>query len=366
MQRLKRHVLLLYICSAFCTLPARAQLKYQSADDFPLYGKISEQTETRYERLPATLRTISRPPVWELGKNTAGLFLRFRTNSTTIGLAWSLYENRTMSHMSLTGIKGFDLYCFENGAWHFVNSAQPAANAMHNTATVISNMEGSEKEMMLYFPLYDGVTALQIGIDSSAMIAPPALPVPVREKPVICYGTSILQGGCASRPGMAHTNILSRRFNREFINLGFSGNGQLDYEMAELIAAREAALIILDFVPNASVQQMHEKMEKFYHIIREKQPYTPILFIEDPPFPSGKYNRVLQHEVEAKNNAVREIFARIKATGDAHVEFISSVLMIGTDGEATVDGIHFTDLGFMRYAGYLEPYIKKYLGNNEQ
>jgi hypothetical protein len=215
--------------------PASGQLKYQSADALPLYGKISEQTETRYERLPAALRTVSRPPLWALGKNTAGLFLRFRTNSTTIGLKWTLYANCVMTHMTPTGIKGFDLYYFENGAWHFVNSARPAANAMDNATTVVSNMDGSEKEMMLYFPLYDGVTALQIGIDSAAFIVPPALPVPTREKPVICYGTSILQGGCASRPGMAHTNILSRRFNCEFINLGFSGNGQLDYEIAELI-----------------------------------------------------------------------------------------------------------------------------------
>jgi hypothetical protein len=343
--------------------PASGQLKYYNADAFPLYGKISEQTETRYERLPATLRTVSRPPVWALGKNTAGLFLRFRTNSTTIGITWSLYENRIMSHMALTGIKGFDLYALENGAWYFVNSAQPATNAMDNAATVITNMDGSEKEMMLYFPLYDGVTALQIGIDSTAFIAPPAVAVPVREKPVICYGTSILQGGCASRPGMAHTSILSRRFNCEFINLGFSGNGQLDYEIAELMATREAALIILDFVPNASVQQMQERMEKFYSIIRAKQPLTPILFIEDPPFPSGKYNRVMQREIENNNVTVREIYDRIKAKGDTNIEFIPKDGMIGADREATVDGIHFTDLGFMRYADYLEPYIRKYVGD---
>ena len=159
------------------------------------------------------------------------------------------------------------------------------------------------------------------------------------------------------------THILSRRFNREFINLGFSGNALLDYEIAELIAAREAALIILDFVSNATVQQMQEKMEKFYDIIRAKQPFTPILFIEDPPFPSAEYNRVLQREVEDKNKTVREIFERIKARGDAPIEFISSEPMIGADHEATVDGIHFTDLGFMRYADYLEPYIRKYIGD---
>jgi lysophospholipase L1-like esterase len=359
-----KHIHTFILLSAISWLwvtPACGQLKYYNADAFPLYGKISEQTETRYERLPAALRNVSRPPVWVLGKNTAGLFLRFRTNSTTIGLTWSLYENHIMSHMALTGIKGFDLYCYENDGWRFVNSAQPAANAMDNTTLVIVNMDDREKEMMLYFPLYDGVTALQIGIDSTATIAPPAIATPMREKPVICYGTSILQGGCASRPGMVHTSILSRRFNREFINLGFSSNGQLDYEIAELIASREAALIILDFVPNASVQQMQERMEKFYSIIRTKQPLTPILFVEDPPFPSGKYNRMLQREIEDKNTTVREICDRIKAQGDTHIEFIPQGDIIGTDNEATVDGVHFTDLGFMRYADYLEPYVEKYV-----
>jgi lysophospholipase L1-like esterase len=148
--------------------------------------------------------------------------------------------------------------------------------------------------------------------------------------------------------------------------LGFSGNGQLDYEIAELMAAREAALIILDFVPNASVQQMQEKMEKFYGLIREKQPHTPILFVEDPPFPAGNYNSAVRREVESKNRTVREIFDRIKDKGDANIEFISSAPMIGADAEATVDGIHFTDLGFMRYADYLEPYIKKYINKNQK
>jgi lysophospholipase L1-like esterase len=356
---MKTTTLLFLFCLA--TLPVCGQLKYQSADSFPLFGKISELTETRYERLPATLRETTRPPVWDLGKNTAGLFLRFRSNSATIGLKWSLYQNRIMNHMTSTGIKGFDLYCLENGEWIFVNAARPFTDATDNETTIVTNMNSDEKEFMLYFPLYDGVTSLEIGIDSTAFIAPPNVRLPHAEKPVICYGTSILQGGCASRPGMAHTNILSRKTNREFINLGFSGNGQLDYEIAEIIAGREASVIIMDCVPNADVKQIREKMEKFYSIIRAKQPETPVLFIEDPRFPQGKYDRVLQKEVEEKNKALLDVFNSLKAKGDANIEWISSEPMIGYDNEGTVDGIHFTDLGFMRYADYLYPYIKKWL-----
>jgi hypothetical protein len=354
-------IILLAAALCCCALPASEPLKYYSADAFPLFGKISEATETRYERLPAALRTTTRQSVWALGKNTAGLFLRFRTNSATIGLKWRLYQNRIMNHMTATGAKGFDLYCLDGDTWTHVNAALPAPDAMENETAVISNMDGSDREMMLYFPLYDGVTSLEIGIDSSATIAPPAVPLPRAAKPVVCYGTSILQGGCASRPGMAHTNILSRRLNREFVNLGFSGNGRLDYEIAEIIAAREAAVIILDFAPNASAGQIREKMGRFHSLIREKQPRTPIIYIEDPRFPKGRHDLRMREEVASKNAALREVFDAIKAGGDANMELLSSEPMIGRDNEASVDGIHFTDLGFMRYADYLYPYIKKYI-----
>lgn len=347
----------------FVGLPSKleAQLKYYDADLFPLSGKISDDTETRYERLPATLRDNCRTPVWELGKNTAGLTLRFRTDASSIGLKWELYQNRIMNHMTPIGIKGFDLYCYENEEWVFVNSARPDANSMSNEGVIVSNMTRSEREYLLYFPLYDGVTSLQIGIDSLASIQQPKVAFPRQDKPVICYGTSILQGGCASRPGMAHTNILLRRFNRNFINLGFSGNGQLDYEIAEIISGQEASLVILDFMPNVSVEQIKQKMEKFYRIIRSKSPEVPIVFIENPIFPKAHFDTQMMSVIQEKNKALHQVFNSLMDKGEKNISLISSLYMIGDDNEATVDGIHFTDLGFMRYADYLYPYIQRYV-----
>lgn len=358
MSKYRLYILLTALCLCLCI---NAQLKYYSADAYPLYGKISDQTETRYERLPVHLRSVTRPPVWELGKNTAGLYLRFSSNTTSVGLKWTLYQNRIMNHMTPTGIKGFDLYCLQNGKWEFVNSARPDTNSMENIATIISHMQSDEKEFMLYFPLYDGVTSLEIGIDSTATLAFPKQETTDNRKPVICYGTSILQGGCASRPGMAHTSILARWLGYEFINLGFSGNGQLDYEIAELIAGKEASLIILDFMPNVNVTQIEEKMERFYNIIRKKAPGTPILFIENPVFPQARFDTSMYRVVKEKNEALHKAFARLLKNGEQDIYLIPSAGMIGTDGEATVDGIHFTDLGFLRYAEYLYPILKEHL-----
>jgi lysophospholipase L1-like esterase len=335
----------------------RSQLVYHDASIFPLLGKATEKTETRYERLPDSLKQISRPPLWELGKNSAGLAIRFCSNSTTISARWEALFDQNMNHMTATGTKGLDLYCLANDQWVFVNSARPTGKV--NEALIIANMLPEEREYMLYLSLYDGVVSLKIGIDSLSQIDQPQIDLPVRKKPVVCYGTSILQGGCASRPGMAHTNILSRWFNREFINLGFSGNGRLDYEIAEVIANVDASLYILDFVPNATVEEMNEKAERFYTIIRESRPDAPILFVEDPLFTHIRFDQRIAKEVKDKNETINRIFESLKAAADENIFLLSSQKMIGEDGEATVDGIHFTDLGFMRYAELLYPIIKK-------
>ena len=342
-----------------CThMTGYAQMVYHDASQFPLLGKAVQRTEMRYNRLPDSLKNISRSPLWNLSKNSAGMAIRFRSNSTRIAVKWENIFNNHMNHMTDVGTKGLDLYCWEsNEQWRFVNSARPTGKM--NQAIIISNMQPKEKEYMLYLPLYDGLVSLSIGVDSSATINQPLIDYPVRKKPVVFYGTSILQGGCASRPGMAHTNIISRRLNRECINLGFSGNALLDLEVAKVIAEVDASVFVLDFVPNASVEQMKERMETFYRIIRSKHPDTPVIFIEDPNFTHTLYDERIAKEVQRKNDTLKEIFNRLKKENEKNIIFISSKNMLGEDGEATIDGIHFTDLGMMRYADFVCPIIKK-------
>lgn len=245
---------------------ANAQTIYHDASAFPLLGKATESTLTRYERLPDSLQNISRKPLWDLGRNSAGLAVRFRSNSTSISAKWEVRNNMSMNHMTPTGIKGLDLYCLQDGKWIFAGSGRPQGKI--NKATIVSNMLPEEREYLLYLSLYDGVTSLSIGVDSLSAITPPAVDLPKREKPVVFYGTSILQGGCASRPGMVHTNVLERWLNRECINLGFSGNALLDLEIADVIAGVDASMFVLDFVPNATVEQMRERADKFYTTFR--------------------------------------------------------------------------------------------------
>lgn len=333
---------------------------YTDASVFPLYGKVSEQTNERYERLPSSLEGVSREPVWYLGRHSAGLFIRFRSNSTSIHARWESTFNNTMTHMTDTGTKGLDLYALVDGEWRHVCSAQPQGKKSERC--IIANMDPVEREYMLYLSLYDGVKSLEIGVDEGSMLDLPAVDSPSREKPVVMYGTSILQGGCANRPGMAHTNIIGRRLDREVINLGFSGNALLDMEIAELMASvKDPGLYVLDYVPNASAQAIDEVGEQFFRIIRDAHPEVPVVFIEDVIFPHTIFDNKILEEVTKKNVAQKRLFKKLKKSGEKRIYYISAEGMIGDDGEATVDAIHFTDLGAMRYVDHVLPVIKRAL-----
>ena len=265
--------------------------------------------------------------------------------------------------MTDTGTKGLDLYALVDGEWRHAGCAQPQGK--RSDRTIIANMDPIDREYMLYLSLYDGVVSLEIGVDEGATLDQPTVDSPKHEKPIVMYGTSILQGGCANRPGMAHTNILARRLDREVINLGFSGNALLDMEIAELMASVEdPGLFVLDYAPNAYADMIDANGEAFFRVIRDAHPEVPVIFIEDVIFPHTLFDNAILKEVTDKNLAQKRLYEKLKKAGEKNIYYISAEGMIGDDGEATVDSIHFTDLGAMRYVDHVLPVIKKALRRN--
>jgi len=198
-------VLLLSSFVPAIAFPATADsLKYVNAADFQLIGKGFADTQNTYDRLPASIEGKTRLPVWQLSKNCSGLAVRFRTNSSVIAAKWEVTGDVVMNHFAPTGIKGLDLYALRKGKWQFVRSGRPTGKT--TSAVIINHMKGIDTEYMLYLPLYDGLENLEIGVKSTAIIGNPLVDSPRREKPVVFYGTSITQGGCASRAGMAYPN----------------------------------------------------------------------------------------------------------------------------------------------------------------
>lgn len=332
-------------------------LKYVNAADFQIVGKGFDDTQNKYERLPARLEGKTRQPVWDLSKNCSGLAIRFRTNSPVIAAKWEVTVDVVMNHFAPSGIKGLDLYCLKNGKWQFVNSARPVKKI--TTAIIIDHMIEKEMEYMLYLPLYDGLSSLEIGVNPMSTISNPQIDSPRKDKPVVFYGTSITQGGCASRAGMSYPNQLSRMLDRQTINLGFSGNGQLDLEVAEAMTEIDASCFVVDCLPNVSVSQMNEKYLRFLEIIREKKPDVPILLVETVLFPHMYFDQTVFALLHEKNATLKKIFDERKKKGDRHIYYMKSDKLIGTDYESTVDGVHMTDLGFFRMSQNMYPVLRK-------
>lgn len=332
-------------------------LKYVNAANFELIGKGFTDTQNSYQRLPSRLNGKTRPPVWSLSMNCSGLAIRFRTNSPVIAAKWEVTGDVVMNHFAPSGIKGLDLYCLKNGKWQFVNSARPAGKI--TKTVIIDNMVGNEMEYMLYLPLYDGLANLEIGVKPTAVIDHPNINSPRKEKPVVFYGTSITQGGCASRSGMSYTNQLSRMLDRQMINLGFSGNGQLDLEIAEFMADIDASCFVIDCLPNVTPVQMKEKYARFLGIIRKKKPAVPILMVETILFPHMYFDQTVFSFLQEKNATLQKIYADQKKNHDHHIYYLKGDQLIGNDFEGTVDGVHLTDLGFLRMSQNLYPVLRK-------
>jgi hypothetical protein len=205
------------------------------------------------------------------------------------------------------------------------------------------------------------MTKLEVGVPKEHTLAKaPARPAD-RAKPIVFYGTSITQGGCASRPGMVHTAILGRRLDRPIINLGFSGNGKMEPELATLLAELDPAVYVLDCLPNMSPQEVSERVEPFARMLRAARPSTPIVLVEDRNYTDGVLVASKRERNEASHAALRASFDRLVADGVKDLYYLPGKDLLGDDGEATVDSSHPTDLGFMRQAAAFQSVLEKVL-----
>ena len=362
---LTKHILFALFCAVLCfAQDANARvnkdsLRYVDASQFEIRGKVYRDAKPMYSRIPEFLKDSVREPLWKLGQNSAGIAIRFRTNSRSIGAEWKSQFKNAMPHMTPTGIRGLDLYCMHEGEWRFVRSGQPSLKNDSTRTLLIENKTEGYREYMLYLSLYDGVENLKIGIDSMAEIGMPQIDSPRKEKPIVFYGSSIMQGGCATRPGMASSNIIGRRLDRATYNFGFSGNAFIDYEIAHMMAEVDASVYVLDYVPNASPEMITEKTEKFVKILRDAHPDVPLIFIEDPDFTFYLFSQEAVDEITNKNKAINEAFKQLKKKGVKNIYLIDGSTLLKDNGESTVDGIHFTDLGFEQYVKAVMPLIKK-------
>ena len=327
----------------------------------PIEGKGWTDTKATYDRLPAKAEGVVRAPVWGLAQDSAGLRIRFVTDANVIRARWTLRKaNRlAMPHMPATGVSGLDLYVRDAGEWRWLANGRPEKPDT-NERILVQGIKKEKREYLLYLPLYNGVSSVEIGLPPGASFAPAPDRYTAR-KSIVFYGTSILQGGCASRPGMAYPSIVGRMLDWPIINLGFSGNGKTEPEMAQLLAELDPAAYVLDSLPNLDVAQVKERVEPFVAALRAKHPQTPIVLVENVNYADNGFVESRRAKVAEANGYLRTLYDRLKKGGDAHLHYVHAGHLLGGDGEDTVDGTHPTDLGFMRMAQGVTPIVREAL-----
>jgi hypothetical protein len=335
------------------------QIKYFNGLDFLTKGKFHQ--ENNFNRLPLKYEKIVRPDVWNLSKMSAGISIRFRTNSPELSAKWELIKNSSRSNMTKIGSSGLDLYCLIDDKWQYVNSAIPTG--ILNERSLITDMDTTFKEFLINLPLYDGIENIEIGVNQNYLISTPKQSENKIKNPIVFYGTSITQGGSASRPGMAYPSIISRKFKVETINLGFSGNGIFEESVGQALCEIKASMYVIDCTPNSSPDIIKTNALKLIRQIRKCRPDTPILLVEsiireyayfkesdEFTFGSLKF-------IQAQNKELKWAFENAVNLGIKNISYLDSDGLIGYDHEGTVDGTHLSDLGLYRIADNIEAKI---------
>ena len=323
---------------------------YDPKDEpFKIYGV--KYDNGLYRRMPEDIATALNPSILYLSKNTAGGRVKFRTNSPYVAIITKSSPHH-MTHMAGIGSHGFDLYIGKSE--RFRASLRPPFEMVDGFESVAKFDSKRMREITINFPLYTDVSELFIGLAKNAKILPTE--GYKYEKPIVYYGSSITQGGCASRPGNSYQGFISRALSTNYINLGFSGNAKGEDLMAEYIAGLDMSIFVYDYDYNApSLEHIEATHERMFKIIRERNPDLPIVFMTRPRYWLKPY--------ECDRFAViRRTYDNAVASGDKNVYFVSGhELMRYAKYDGLVDDAHPTDLGFYSMAKVLTPILRNIL-----
>lgn len=331
---------------------------------FKVYGLLNGKEGEPYRRLPLRLAEQVNEGVLRLHRHTAGGRVRFATDSDCVAILAIMPKKHCMPHMPLLGSSGFDLYEQEADTCLYRGSFIPSMDGGERFESIIRFDESKKRDLIVHFPLYDSVDDLFIGIRPNSVLDEGEC---YRNfKPILYYGSSITQGGCASRPGNCYTNIISRNLNVDHINLGFSGSGRGEMLMSDYIAKQDMSVFLYDYDHNApSAEYLAQTHEAFFLNIRDKNPDLPVIMASRTDTPK---TQSIACDTLRRRDVILKTYENAKKRGDQNVLFVDGMLIfeqscnLGVAADScTVDGIHPNDLGFACIAKVFEEAIRKTL-----
>ena len=318
----------------------RDGIRFYDIEDEPfrIYGVFKENG--RFVRLPEQTAKRVSEGVEVLSKNTAGGRVRFATDSSYIAIHAVMDNIEVMPHFPLAGSAGFDMFIKTDGGDIYGGTFMPPSDMQNGYDEIIDIPQPGMKTVTVELPLYCNVVGLYIGLDENARLE--RAEDYTFENPIVYYGSSITQGGCASKPGSSYQSIISRMFDVNYINLGFSGSCKGEDAMAEYIASLDMSVFVYDYDHNAPTASfLEETHERFFKMFRQAKPDTPVIMMSRPKY-------YLTEDDILRRDIIRKTYENAVNSGDKNVYFIdgSSLMDDFIKDNGTVDGCHPTDSGF--------------------
>ncbi len=324
---------------------------------FSVHGLIYENG--MFRRMPEKVAESVSKGVYGLYTNTVGGRVRFITNSNYVAISAKMSGILKMPGFSLSGSGGFDMYVKENGVDVYHGTFMPPYDVTDGYESFLWLTTPAPREVTINFPTYSNVKELYIGLRTDAYIKEPK-PYTIA-KPVVYYGSSVTQGGACSRPGNAYTSIVSRRFDFDYINLGFSGSAKGEPQMANYIKGIDMSMFIYDYDYNASnAEQLRNTHEPMFKAIREAHPDIPIIMMSKP-------NYRLSSADEERLEVIRTTYTNAKKSGDKNVYLITGPELMREAGcDGTVEMVHPNDVGFASMAKAVCKVIEQILSDKKE
>lgn len=308
-------------------------------------------------RFPERMKADLPEGIFEAGRQTAGARLRLRSDTGSLSLRARFPKPGIRTNMTLFTAHGVSAYV-DGVCW---SAKIPGLEGGEAEIALFSGVDRRMREICLYLPLYGSVEVLGIGVDEEAGFEVPA-PFAV-DRPAVFYGTSITQGGCASRPGLSYQGTLARALNLEYANFGFSGKGRCEASVAEALAEVKASVFVLDVGQNTSVEELRERFRPFLNLLRKAQPETPVLATTPIFYNAELWSKGHQRGVEEKREIIRSAVRERVEAGDVRVHLLEAKDYLWSDfTDGAVDGGHPNDLGFARMAEGMAPRLAEILG----
>ncbi len=329
----------------------KSDIKFYNVKENPfcIFGLMFDEM---FRRMPEDIAIKVNDGVNVLHSNTTGGRLRFKTDSPYVAINAVMPEAAHFPHAPQTSISGFDIYIGKQYKKTFIPPLK-----IDGGYEGICDFEGCEmRDITINFPTYSNVNDLYIGLSENAVFEE-ATPYKYNKK-VLFYGSSITQGGCVSRPGLAYVTLLSNMLGFDFINMGFSGSAFGESVMAEYIAEQNPDIFVMDYDHNAPTPEHLEKThEPFFKRFRGLCPNTPVVMISAPNI------RFTNENWERRRKMVIKTYENALNNGDKNVYFVDGKMLWGDEDWdlCAVDALHPNDLGHYRMAKYIEPVLEKIL-----